>query len=163
MNGFLVRDTRTKDFFPFRLGKSKKRTGLYWIHPVACKQTTNPVAFLSLFLILEDAGCEFFQENLSLSPSSPSNNLFCCSQKRMRVVGGRKLNRCTAYYSTHTVDGMVNTLPSRSIEKCGRIVGEREGWICTAAHWSIGCVGKSGRRQRGLSLSQAAGHSPPCL
>ena len=136
---------------------------MYWIHPVACKQTTNPVAFLSLFLILEDAGCEFFQENLSLSPSSPSNNLFCCSQKRMRVVGGRKLNRCTAYYSTHTVDGMVNTLPSRSIEKCGRIVGEREGWICTAAHWSIGCVGKSGRRQRGLSLSQAAGHSPPCL
>ena len=42
------------------------------------------------------------------------------------MVGGRKLNRCTAYYSTHTVDGMVNTLPSRSIEKCGRIVGERE-------------------------------------
>ena len=72
MNGFLVRDTRTKDFFPFRLGKSKKRTGLYWIHPVACKQTTNPVAFLSLFLILEDAGCEFFQENLSLPAARPT-------------------------------------------------------------------------------------------
>ena len=133
--------------------------------PSSCMQTNNKPRGLSLSLSYSGRrGLRILPgKSLSLSPSSPSNNLFCCSQKRMRVVGERKLNRCTAYYSTHTVDGMVNTLPSRSIEKCGRIVGEREGWICTAAHWSIGCVGKSGRRQRGLSLSQAAGHSPPCL
>ena len=96
--------------------------------PSSCMQTNNKPRGLSLSLSYSGRrGLRILPgKSLSLSPSSPSNNLFCCSQKRMRVVGGRKLNRCTAYYSTHTVDGMVNTLPSRSIEKCGRIVGERE-------------------------------------
>ena len=161
---FWLETHEQKIFFLFAL--EKVRRGLDCIGSIqlhANKQQT-PWPFSLSFLFWKTRAANSSRKiSLSLSPSSPSNNLFCCSQKRMRVVGGRKLNRCTAYYSTHTVDGMVNTLPSRSIEKCGRIVGEREGWICTAAHWSIGCVGKSGRRQRGLSLSQAAGHSPPCL